>query len=331
MTTTVHTTSTGHCAARRHGFTLIELLVVIAIIALLVGILLPSLAGARESARTTACSSNLRQLGVASVAYAADHRGLFSSGNFDNRTKSGFGALDETGWVANQVNGGYGTPGQMLCPSSPSRASQNLNITRANDGAYKPFSADQIKELIEKGYNTNYCQSWFMAYTAPKVIQPAGAPDMKDIRYVQGPLREQWIQGAASPDKVPLFGDGTSYPNDAGDSVVLPNGTTVGGAKALTDGPKAGVVPGYGLCWGRQDFTDFGPSHGKGGFNVLGTNKIYGNIAFADGHAATFTDTNKDGEFGNKPAILQGINTIKYDELEPKVFGGWLNKGGLPF
>lgn len=56
------------------GFTLIELLVVIAIIALLIGILLPSLGAARESARTVVCSSNLRQLSVATHAYAAENR-----------------------------------------------------------------------------------------------------------------------------------------------------------------------------------------------------------------------------------------------------------------
>ncbi|MEM6551838.1 MAG: type II secretion system protein [Planctomycetota bacterium] len=59
--------------SRGCGFTLIELLVVIAIIALLVGITLPTLGGARRAAKQTQCLSNLRGAAQALAAYATDN------------------------------------------------------------------------------------------------------------------------------------------------------------------------------------------------------------------------------------------------------------------
>lgn len=57
---------------KRKGFTLIELLVVIAIIAILAAILFPVFARAREKARQTACTSNLKQLASAMMMYLQD-------------------------------------------------------------------------------------------------------------------------------------------------------------------------------------------------------------------------------------------------------------------
>ncbi len=59
---------------KSRAFTLIELLVVIAIIALLIALLLPSLAQTREVARRTVCLSNQRQMAIAVTVYAMENR-----------------------------------------------------------------------------------------------------------------------------------------------------------------------------------------------------------------------------------------------------------------
>ena len=82
---------------QRRGFTLVELLVVIGIIAVLIGILLPTLARARRSAQVTQCLSNQRQLVIAMLMYCQDSKHVFPGG---------------PGWV--KVNGtptNYSLPG----------------------------------------------------------------------------------------------------------------------------------------------------------------------------------------------------------------------------
>lgn len=72
----------------RHGFTLIELLVVISIIALLVGLLLPSLAQARAEAIMVKCEANQHQLGIGYAAYSINENDYLplsgNSGNDEN-------------------------------------------------------------------------------------------------------------------------------------------------------------------------------------------------------------------------------------------------------
>lgn len=62
-----------HHTRSKHAFTLIELLVVISIIAMLVGILLPALAKARQSALTSKCLANMKQIGSGFAMYLVDY------------------------------------------------------------------------------------------------------------------------------------------------------------------------------------------------------------------------------------------------------------------
>lgn len=70
---------------RRAGFTLVELLVVVAITAVLVGLMLPAVARAWDTARTARCASNLHQITVALTAYVSANRGRYPP---DNSTPS---------------------------------------------------------------------------------------------------------------------------------------------------------------------------------------------------------------------------------------------------
>ncbi|MEO0511434.1 MAG: prepilin-type N-terminal cleavage/methylation domain-containing protein [Planctomycetota bacterium] len=76
-------------AALPRGFTLIELLVVVAIVSLLIGILLPALASARDSARSVVGLSRLRDLAQASRFYADDNGGEMTRTSHSARV--GFG------------------------------------------------------------------------------------------------------------------------------------------------------------------------------------------------------------------------------------------------
>lgn len=70
-------TSTLRRKSRAHAFTLMEMMVTVAIIAVLAGLLFPTMNTVMEKAKIARCASNLRQLGIGANAYASDHNGYY--------------------------------------------------------------------------------------------------------------------------------------------------------------------------------------------------------------------------------------------------------------
>ncbi|MBI9017498.1 MAG: type II secretion system protein [Phycisphaerae bacterium] len=110
--------------SRKKAFTLIELLVVISIIALLVSILMPALAKARESAKATLCATQLKQFATSWYMYADDNNGFnIVYGNYVNDPKE-FWFYKLAGYLGDKnYEQGTGDPLKgamriMQCPST---------------------------------------------------------------------------------------------------------------------------------------------------------------------------------------------------------------------
>jgi prepilin-type N-terminal cleavage/methylation domain-containing protein/prepilin-type processing-associated H-X9-DG protein len=96
----------GHC---RRGFTLVEMLVVIGIIALLVAILLPIAWRVQEQARTVSCLSNMRQFAMAAHAYSQKYNGICLPAAWRNpiaRTSGKHSWVDDESWPLILMNAG---------------------------------------------------------------------------------------------------------------------------------------------------------------------------------------------------------------------------------
>ncbi|NLO05772.1 MAG: DUF1559 domain-containing protein [candidate division WS1 bacterium] len=148
---------------RRRGFTLIELLVVIAIIAILAAILFPVFARAREKARQSSCTSNVKQFALAFLMYVQDYDERFPMG-LSPRTPAGF-------LTAMDLVMPYAKNEQIaLCPSDSTNPA-SLDFRAVGAGVYSYSINDQI------------CRSPIILQGAPVALAAVRQPSETTLLY----------------------------------------------------------------------------------------------------------------------------------------------------
>ncbi len=147
----------------RQSFTLIELLVVVAIIALLISILMPSLARAKEAARQAVCGANLHSLGQARQSCDVEHNGYGPTWD-DGEPPTGHNYFMFT-WVDVLFDEGYlGSTDAGLCPSDewPDEVTED----RVTNGGWRfRFVREMgIGDEIRKGVRTSFALNSIMHF-----------------------------------------------------------------------------------------------------------------------------------------------------------------------
>lgn len=235
---------------RPTGFTLVELLVVIGIIAILIGILLPTLGRARAQANAVVCQSNVRQIAMAALAYAANSKGRLQLFTYFTPNIT----VNLQYWVdASTVPPKFSLQHGILSPYLGIKSFEGLKVTSCpalpTDAKSPPLQAAVTFLYRDNTYENTMLRSW--SYGANICMIPPDVPH---------PSRSNILARYRKPAETVLFADAAYH-----------NSTVAGGAIYRA----SDLQPPFGSSNGPPRF--HGRHNGKGA------------VAWLDGHSSMET------------------------------------------
>ena len=369
-------------------FRLRDLLVLVLVAALVMPLIVQQLDKYRERSRREACQDKLRLIGVGMFTYAnRSKNSAYCSGAVDFYRD---GCIDTWGWAADAINQNGLQPEELLDASNrlgqteaiadvlsktmkhadpngfPARSaagicgSENTQAPGVGFGGTLPTSKSRTdlvhRELIAKGYNTNYAASWLLVRTQvrtqanPKdqlaVLAQQGVTDFRSLGSCLGPLSTNIVdRSRISSTIMPVLGCANAVQNSSGKSKVFAR--SFGNGPSFWDSKTAQIKP---IAAGADLLVQITAERNEGTAQSVPTptgsasngNNAYlqdtsewfavhagtVNLLMADGSIAVFQDLNGDGLLnpGFDPGTTTGepgtIYRDKTVELLPNQFFG---------
>ncbi len=190
------------------AFTLVELLVVIGIIAVLIGVLLPSLRAAREAANRTKCAANMRSAIQALVIYTSENKGWLPGPHTSGRGWNHTPNIDGNSFGLDAVG-----PNERHTDETPVQNFDWMSPTLGKVMTLPENDVQRMKRLYEVDL---YCPSNDMYFFSPPFANDEGVP--WDARGYRSQSYAAVIQFHAFPRLDDFNGDG-SYDTGQGDRV----------------------------------------------------------------------------------------------------------------